>query len=359
MKKLFTRSRRWKILFLAVCVACVYFTFQFLTIHVLHNHYNQEEEYRKKHKKDKLMIVDDIDWQAPEKKKYLKEENIVGADSQNIEPNTKSEKPSVLGVLTKNQKLYLPNNQQQFVCLKSKEPIPISYVNDDYCDCKDGSDEPGTNACPDNRFYCTFQMPSIPPQSVWSSQVNDGICDCCDGSDEWNNVVLDKDLKKDNKKHYGIYQAPCQNHCTELKQKLIAQQNEKAVGLRLKQIYLKSAKDHNVQNNERYGPQGVFYKLSEKCFPHNHAEYEYNVCPFRKVTQAKHHSSVTIGKNPRWLPTKDSHFKLEMRHGNACPGVGERKTIIDFSCGLEDVVKGVTEDEKCLYVVKFATPAAC
>lgn len=54
----------------------------------------------------------------------------------------------------------------------------------------------------------------------------------------------------DNKKHYGIYQAPCQNHCTELKQKLIAQQNEKAVGLRLKQIYLKSAKDHNVQNNE-------------------------------------------------------------------------------------------------------------
>ena len=79
--------------------------------------------------------------------------------------------------------------------------IPISSVNDDVCDCKDGSDEPGTSACKNSHFWCLnsggrgFFIPSY--------QVNDGLCgfylyfltkyknslcfhipDCCDGSDE-------------------------------------------------------------------------------------------------------------------------------------------------------------------------------
>ena len=34
-----------------------------------------------------------------------------------------------------------------FAC--DKQLIPLSSVNDDYCDCADGSDEPRTGACPD------------------------------------------------------------------------------------------------------------------------------------------------------------------------------------------------------------------
>ena len=63
---------------------------------------------------------------------------------------------------------------------------------------QDGSDEPGTAACPNGRFYCANR--GFKPSLIPSSRVNDGICDCCDGGDEWAQVT-------------GI---PCQNNCDEL-----------------------------------------------------------------------------------------------------------------------------------------------
>ncbi|TPX32453.1 hypothetical protein SmJEL517_g04457 [Synchytrium microbalum] len=91
---------------------------------------------------------------------------------------------------------YQPLPGDKFLCLDKSAMIPFTSVNDDFCDCLDGSDEPGTSACDNGRFYCqnTGHIPSVIP----SSKVNDGVCDpeCCSGEDEWNSSVKCPDTCK-------------------------------------------------------------------------------------------------------------------------------------------------------------------
>ncbi|KAF7728067.1 hypothetical protein EC973_006704 [Apophysomyces ossiformis] len=79
--------------------------------------------------------------------------------------------------------MYVPT-QGNWKCLDGSRSIAFSAINDDYCDCPDGSDEPGTSACPNSHFYCRNE--GHIPAYIKSYAVNDGVCDeaCCDGSDE-------------------------------------------------------------------------------------------------------------------------------------------------------------------------------
>ncbi|KAG0237465.1 hypothetical protein BGX31_003590 [Mortierella sp. GBA43] len=93
------------------------------------------------------------------------------------------------GVSPSNAHLYVPDKSSQWKCLDGSKTIPFSAVNDDYCDCKDGSDEPGTSACGNGYFNCA-NVGHV-SANIKSSRVNDGVCDaeCCDGSDEFDGTI--------------------------------------------------------------------------------------------------------------------------------------------------------------------------
>ncbi|CAD6578508.1 MAG: hypothetical protein TREMPRED_002209 [Tremellales sp. Tagirdzhanova-0007] len=120
---------------------------------------------------------------------------------------------------------HYPNSPSaNFTCLDGSSSIPFSAINDDYCDCPDGSDEPGTSACATATFYCANE--GHISGSVLSSRVNDGLCECCDGSDEWATGA-------------------CPNRCTQIgreyRETIDAELKTRKTGAKIRSTYVKWA----------------------------------------------------------------------------------------------------------------------
>uniref|UniRef100_A0A671QX90 Glucosidase 2 subunit beta n=1 Tax=Sinocyclocheilus anshuiensis TaxID=1608454 RepID=A0A671QX90_9TELE len=151
------------------------------------------------------------------------------------------------GVPLTSIQFYVEN--KPFTCLDGSRAIPFDRVNDDYCDCKDGSDEPGTAACPNGSFHCTNA--GYRPMFIPSSRINDGICDCCDTTDEYNSG------------------AKCENTCKELgrKEREVLQKMAEITkeGFLLKQHLIEEAKKGQQEKKSKVTDmQGNKKQLDEK-----------------------------------------------------------------------------------------------
>jgi hypothetical protein len=81
-----------------------------------------------------------------------------------------------------------------FLCLDGSSLQWLSAVNDQFCDCLDGSDERGTAACAhsdEEHAFAALQFDCGDPHGtrVFASAVDDGVCDCCNGADETSGLV--------------------------------------------------------------------------------------------------------------------------------------------------------------------------
>ncbi|WCJ30866.1 Glucosidase 2 subunit beta [Euphorbia peplus] len=92
--------------------------------------------------------------------------------------------PPLLGIHPLDEKYF---DSGVIKCKDGSKSFTRDRLNDDFCDCVDGTDEPGTSACPRGKFYC--RNSGSKPQFIFSSRVNDQICDCCDGSDEYDSGI--------------------------------------------------------------------------------------------------------------------------------------------------------------------------
>ncbi|CAI5721610.1 unnamed protein product [Peronospora destructor] len=95
-----------------------------------------------------------------------------------------SSSTQIHGVAPSDQLKYTSN---EFSCVVGGKltNLPINRVNDEYCDCDEGDDEPGTAACSHvimSVFHC--ENDGVLAGKIHTSRIHDGICDCCDGSDE-------------------------------------------------------------------------------------------------------------------------------------------------------------------------------
>lgn len=235
----------------------------------------------------------------------------------------------------------------EFSCI-SDASIELSFdrVNDNTCDCPDGSDEPGTAACayidplspeqplPGSGSALTKAQPALP--GFWCQNkghigsyvpfvyVNDGMCDydlCCDGSEEFGHVG-------------GV---KCENRCVEIGKEYKRLADEK------RQKMQRAANQKNAMLSEA---QQLRQKAEAKIAQLNTKIKSLEV---KKADLQKKYAAAQLQDRGRVVKSEGAGGKLGVLIGVAKPRVNElRNTLNKVLEQRNDLRSRVEELEKIL-----------
>lgn len=219
-----------------------------------------------------------------------------------------------------------------------------SHIDDDYCDCADGSDERRTGACSGvttaRTFVCLRDASEHGPVSIAPSRVHDGVCDCCDGSDE-----------------AGLQ---CPDRCASLDAEVAAREASRLRGVRMRDELAQHAARSRAAAHG--APHPAFGALAGKCFHDRTDEYLYEVCLYNKATQGKHGTATSLGRSWAWRSGPHGTNPLGvLTGGDHCHGANVARSLqIRFECSADgDALGHVSERSPCVYEVALKTAAAC
>lgn len=230
--------------------------------------------------------------------------------------------------------LYSPDHD--FQCLDGSLLIPFSHVNDNYCDCADGSDEPGTPACTNGSFYC--ENSGHKPRYVPSTWVNDGVCDCCDASDEYSSGK------------------ECPNNCNELgrearleqqkAEELVKEGNKIRVELIAKGNQLKTDYQARLVKLRADYEEAVLLKKEKESLKNQAEELENAALEKYKQVEPEH-AVAEEGEEEEELQESDAedYFKLLDSDNSGTITVVEIQTRVVFDKDRN----GVVTEEEAMY----------
>lgn len=265
-----------------------------------------------------------------------------------------------------------------FVCSDGSREFADTAVNDDFCDCPDGSDEPGTSACAGLPavslakgwgFACNWWQPALTVEiaggghidnieAVWGilvrhSAVNDGICDCCAGEDEWHGVVVCPDRCQEEETQENVHLARARD------------------GAAAREKYVKMAPAFRYKPKFRSvdgGPDGVFLAAAQQCYNLDDTDFTYKLCLFDKVVQKRKGHETSLGKDGKWAThlwedgktLRNDYTRFIMEDGEYCwASKQKRRAEIIFECSPEPALTSVQEMQVCVYTFVLQTPAGC
>ncbi|KAM1039313.1 hypothetical protein ACFX2C_028742 [Malus domestica] len=222
--------------------------------------------------------------------------SIVGSASSSPTTN------QFLGISPQDEKYY--KSSEVIKCKDGSKKFSRAQLNDDFCDCPDGTDEPGTSACPAGKFYC--RNVGHAPLLIFSSRVNDGICDCCDGSDEYDGQVkcpntcweAGKVARDKLKKKIATYQEGVAIRKQEVEQAKIAMAKDEAElsKLQSEEKVLKKLVDQLKEQKEQIEKAEEKERLQKEKEEQERKEAEDKANPGKTKTEeeAKQHSSEDV-----------------------------------------------------------------